>query len=43
MSGIAHWMIARGFRPQALRDRALAGVGIGLLVVMIDRILGFGS
>ncbi|NIJ28906.1 hypothetical protein FHT00_000839 [Sphingomonas insulae] len=43
MGGIADWLSARGFRPQALRDRALAGVGIGLLVVMIDRVLGFGS
>ena len=43
MSGVSNWLIARGLRPQALRDRALAGIGIGLLVVMIDRVVGFGS
>jgi len=43
MSRASEWMIARGLRPQALRDRALAGVGIGLLVVVFDRMTGLGS
>ncbi|EZP57550.1 hypothetical protein BW41_00398 [Sphingomonas sp. RIT328] len=43
MSRASEWMTARGLRPQALRDRALAGVGIGLMVVLIDRMMGLGS
>ncbi|NYD89880.1 hypothetical protein HD841_001660 [Sphingomonas melonis] len=43
MSRASEWMIARGLRPQALRDRALAGVGIGLMVVLIDRMMGLSS
>jgi hypothetical protein len=43
MSRASEWMIARGLRPQALRDRALMGVGIGVLVVLIDRMTGLSS
>jgi hypothetical protein len=43
MSRASEWMIARGLRPQALRDRALIGVGIGVLVIVIDRMTGLGS
>ncbi|WP_262826393.1 hypothetical protein [Sphingomonas sp. A2-49] len=43
MSQVSDWMIARGLRPQVMRDKALAGVGIGLLVVLIDRMLGLSS
>jgi hypothetical protein len=43
MSRSSEWMIARGLRPQALRDRALIGVAIGLMVVVIDRMTGLGS
>jgi hypothetical protein len=43
MSRTSDWLTARGLRPQALRDRALAGVGIGLMVVLIDRMMGLGS
>ena len=43
MNQVSDWIIARGLRPQVMRDKALAGVGIGLLVVLIDRMLGLGS
>ncbi len=32
-----------GLRPGALLNRALAGVVIGLVVVLIDRMIGNGS
>jgi len=39
----AGWIERRGLDPVALRRRALGGVFIGLMVVLIDRVMGFGS
>ncbi|WP_275402079.1 hypothetical protein [Sphingomonas aracearum] len=43
MRSPASWLAARGMNPDAVKRRALAGMVIGLTVVAIDRVMGFGS
>jgi hypothetical protein len=40
---LASWLTAQGMNPDTVKRRALAGVMIGLAVVAIDRVMGFGS
>ncbi|WP_302480212.1 hypothetical protein [Sphingomonas bacterium] len=38
-----HWLLERGFDPDAIRRRALGGVVLGLTVVAVDHVLRMGS
>ena len=43
MSGVAGWIRRAGLDPDTVKRRALGGVVLGLTVVLIDRVMGFGS
>jgi len=43
VSRVDAWIARTGMRPDVVKWRVLAGVVIGLMVVMIDRLIGFGS
>ena len=43
MSALTGWLVRAGFDLDALRRRVLGGVVLGLTVVAIDRVMGFGS
>ncbi len=40
---MAGWMARAGIDADAVKRRALGGVVLGLTVVLIDRVMGFGS
>ncbi len=43
MNRVNALIVRAGLDPAAIRRRALGGVIIGLTVVAIDRVMGFGS
>ena len=43
MSGVVDWMARAGIDADAVKRRAFGGVVLGLTVVLIDRVMGFGS
>jgi hypothetical protein len=43
MARVDAWMVRAGLDPNAVKRRALGGVILGLTVVAIDRVMGFGS